>query len=125
MSSTGSSSAAERPSALTVDAQDGRDHASLRLTGDLDLSSAPQFEQALERALATPPKRLTIDLQGLSFVDSCGLRSILTAQRACEQAACALTLIAGEQAKRLFDLTGVSESLPLEDPPGAPGAAPA
>ena len=65
------------------------------------------------------------NLQGLSFVDSCGLRSILTAQRACEQAACALTLIAGEQAKRLFDLTGVSESLPLEDPPGAPGAAPA
>jgi anti-anti-sigma regulatory factor len=56
-------------------------------------------------------------------VDSCGLRSILTAQRECERAGCALTLIAGEQAQRLFDLTGVSESLPLSHPPGAQGTA--
>jgi anti-anti-sigma factor len=118
---TGSSSAAERPDVLTVDVQDGQDGASVQLSGDLDLSSAPQFEQELTALLETPRQRLTIDLQGLAFVDSCGLRAILTAQRECEQAGCALTLIAGEQARRLFDLTGVSESLPLRDPPGAQG----
>lgn len=124
MSGGGSSSAAERPNVLAVDVHDGADGASLQLSGDLDLSSSPQFEQALASVLSTPRQRLTIDLQRLSFVDSCGLRAILAAQRECEQAGCELALIAGEQAKRLFDLTGVSESLPLSDPPGAQGRAP-
>jgi anti-sigma B factor antagonist len=115
----GPSSAAERPDVLTVDIDAGADDARVHLVGDLDLSSSPQFQQELARLLETPRRRLTIDLQGLAFVDSCGLRAILTAQRECEQAGCALTLIAGEQAQRLFDLTGVSASLPLSDPPGA------
>jgi anti-sigma B factor antagonist len=120
----GSSSPDGRTDVLTVDVREGEDGASLHLNGDLDLSSSPQFEQELARVLATQRPRLTIDLQGLSFVDSCGLRAILTAQRECEQAGCALTLIAGEQSQRLFDLTGVSESLPLASPPGAQGRAP-
>jgi anti-sigma B factor antagonist len=120
----GSHSAAERPEVLTVDVRDGGDGASLRLSGDLDLGTSPQFEADLARVLATPRQTLTIDLQGLAFVDSCGLRAILTAQRQCQQASCELTLIAGEQAQRLFDLTGVSDSLPLSDPPGAHGKAP-
>jgi anti-anti-sigma factor len=124
VSAAGSSSAAERPDVLTVDVRVGDDGARVQLSGDLDLSSSPHFEQALARVLATPPPRVTIDLRELAFVDSCGLRAILTAQRECEQASCALTLIAGEQAQRLFDLTGVSDSLPLSDPPGAQGRAP-
>jgi anti-sigma B factor antagonist len=113
---TGGTPGAERPDVLSVDVQRGQDASSVQLRGDLDLSSVPQFEQALLRVLETAPARLTLDLQGLSFLDSCGLRAILTTQRDCEQAGCALTLIAGEQAKRLFDLTGVSETLPLADP---------
>jgi anti-sigma B factor antagonist len=124
VSADGSSSAEVRPDVLAVDVQERDDGASLHLSGDLDLSSSPRFEQELARVLATPRQRLTIDLQGLSFVDSCGLRAILTAQRECERASCALTLIAGEQAQRLFDLTGVSETLPLSHPPGAQGKAP-
>lgn len=124
MNGVGSNSGAERPDVLTVDVRESEDGTRVQLSGDLDLSSSPQFERELARVLATPPARVTIDLQGLAFVDSCGLRAILMAQRDCEQAACALTLIAGEQAQRLFDLTGVSESLPLSDPPGAQGRAP-
>ena len=124
MNTDGSSSAEARPEVLAVEVQERQDGASLSLRGDLDLSSSPQFEQELARVLATPRQRLTIDLQGLSFVDSCGLRAILTAQRECERASCALTLIAGEQSQRLFDLTGVSETLPLSHPPGAQGKAP-
>jgi anti-sigma B factor antagonist len=125
VTAAGSNAAAESPDVLTVDVHEGPDGgASVQLSGDLDLGSSPQFEQELGRLLATPRARMTIDLQGLAFVDSCGLRAILTAQRECEQAGCALTLIAGEQAQRLFDLTGVSESLPLVHPPGAQGRAP-
>jgi anti-anti-sigma factor len=123
VSEVDSSSAAQRPDVLSVVVQEAGESASLRLSGDLDLSSAPQFERALAQVLATPRRQLTIDLQELSFVDSSGLRAILAAQRECEGASCALTLIAGEQARRLFDLTGVSESLPLAAAPRADGTA--
>ena len=125
MSAAKDLSPGERPSALNIDLQRDPAGANLVLAGDLDLSSAGQLEDALSSLLATAPQRLTIDLRPLVFLDSCGLRAILTAHRDCEQAGCALTLIAGEQASRLFELTGVSESLPLAHAPESRSTDPA
>jgi anti-anti-sigma factor len=114
---SGNGPTAERPASLEVRTEEADGSLILRLSGDLDLSSTPEFERAVAWGLDTSPKRLVLDLTGLTFIDSCGLRAILTAQRAGERAQCALSVVPGEQARRLFDLTGVSESLPLTDPP--------
>jgi anti-anti-sigma factor len=116
MSST-SGRAVEQPAALSIAAEETVDGVRLGLSGELDLASAARFERALGRSLRARPARMVLDLSQLSFLDSCGLRALLTAQRACEEADCALTLIAGDPARRLFELTGVAERLPLAEQP--------
>ena len=87
----------------------------LLLRGDLDLATAREFEHRLEEASRNTRGAITVDLTGLSFLDSRGLRAILGAQELCDERGCRLTVIAGEQAQRLFELTGLSERLPLAD----------
>jgi anti-anti-sigma factor len=121
MSSTGASTV-EPGAGLSIAAAETVDGVRLELSGELDLASAPQLERALARAKHGRPATLVLDLRDLSFLDSCGLRELLGAQRACEEAGCALTLIAGAPARRLFELTGVAARLPLAEPPAAADA---
>ena len=60
----------------------------LSLVGDLDLASAPRFVTQAADALRSGARRLFVELEGVSFVDSAGLAALLnvlrraTAQRA-------------------------------------------
>jgi anti-anti-sigma factor len=56
-----------------------------------------------------------VDLRNLDFMDSRGLRAIIAAHRTCDDGGCPLLVLPGEQARRLFDLTGVSEMLALAE----------
>ena len=49
----------------------------MRLSGELDLCSAPQLRQALDDAAARTPARVVLDLGGLTFIDAAGIRAIL------------------------------------------------
>jgi len=109
-----------RPEAMAVDriaieTEHSAEGLRLLLRGDLDLATAREFEHRLEEASRKAPAAITVDLTGLSFLDSRGLRAILGAQQLCDERGCRLTVIASEQAQRLFDLTGLSERLPLAD----------
>lgn len=118
MSSTRASTV-EPGAGLSIAAAETVDGVRLELSGELDLASAPQLERALARAKHGRPATLVLDLRDLSFLDSCGLRELLGTQRACEEAGCSLTLIAGAPARRLFELTGVAARVPLAEPPAA------
>jgi anti-sigma B factor antagonist len=113
--SKGSARAAAQSTAFSVVADATNDGLRLSLCGDLDLSSVPEFERAVLRARRARPSTLVLDLRRLSFLDSCGLRAVLSVHRSCAPGGPALSVIAGEQARRMFDLTGVAESLPLSD----------
>ena len=47
--------------------------------GELDLATTPAFTAALSEALDDERQTLTIDLSGVTFCDSTGLRALLTA----------------------------------------------
>jgi anti-sigma B factor antagonist len=52
------------------------------VTGQLDMSTAPQLERALIDEAEHP--RLVVDLAGLTFCDSIGLSTLVVAQRSCQ-----------------------------------------
>lgn len=99
---------------LGVDTQifDGR--AVLRLTGELDLSTVPSAEESLNRLEDETADDLVIDLSDLTFMDSTGLRFILSA---CARAATAARLIhivpGPEPVHRVFRLTLLEDRLPF------------
>ena len=79
----------------------------IALAEELDLAGAATLEQALG-AIDAPA--LVVDLRGLEFMDSSGLRAIvLSAQRA-QDAGRRFALIAGAaQVMRVFDITRMRE----------------
>jgi anti-anti-sigma factor len=87
----------------------------LRLTGELDMSSAPAVDAAVERICAAgAAEALVLDLAPLTFMDSSGLRTVLIAQSLCAESGVELRLIPGRaQVQRLFEITGLQRELPL------------
>jgi anti-anti-sigma factor len=51
------------------------------LTGELDASSAAKFKTVIEEIAGQKPKRLVLNLEGLSFMASAGLRVLVFAKQ--------------------------------------------
>jgi anti-sigma B factor antagonist len=74
----------------------------LRLVGEVDLATAPKLEAAIER-IAAEGAELTLDLRGVTFIDSTGLRLLTVQSRRFEQAGVDFELIPGPpHIQRLF-----------------------
>lgn len=88
----------------------------LSLAGELDITSAGGLEQRLQALLEQDrTSRIVLDLGGLSFIDSTGLRAIVIGADACKSRGCELLLVPGPPAvQRLFELTGLIDVLPFE-----------
>lgn len=52
------------------------------LTGKLDAATAPELNPKLQAVLESPVKVLVMNLEGLSYISSAGLRSLFIAQQA-------------------------------------------
>jgi anti-sigma B factor antagonist len=57
----------------------------VRVTGELDLATAPRLEAALDEVLAAAPVTVLLGLDDVDFVDSTGLRVIVRARRAFDE----------------------------------------
>ena len=88
----------------------------LVMSGELDLSSAPQLDATvLElRPIEAP---LTIDAAGLTFVDSAGLRALTALRRmAIEDSGISVTLEGCPDAlRRLLTLSGLADAFGVSD----------
>jgi anti-anti-sigma factor len=103
---------------LELDTDQGDSRASLALRGELDISSAPALEEALGRLEAGRPSLLVIDLRGLEFMDSTGLRTIVSADQRARDAGRRLAIVRGPEAvDRIFNVTRLDERLELVDDP--------
>jgi anti-anti-sigma factor len=86
--------------------------------GELDIATAPQFEEAIIAATSEPVSELVLDLRGLTFMDSTGLRTLAQANLKAEQAGTALSIWRGSrQIERVLEISGLGPLLPLADPP--------
>jgi anti-sigma B factor antagonist len=99
---------------FTVEVGDGADGSVVAPRGELDLATQGALREALERQAAKGP--VTLDLSGLRFIDTSGLRLILETAEAARRDGFAFTVLPGGPAvQRLFDLAGVTELVPFRD----------
>jgi anti-anti-sigma factor len=106
------------PFDLTLSEQTGAVH--VTLTGELDISTAPRLEEAMRRAEAELPGLLVIDLSQLDFMDSTGLRLLVTADERARAGGRRLVLIRGnDMIQRVLHLTRLDERLEIVPNPGA------
>jgi anti-sigma B factor antagonist len=91
----------------------------VRLQGELDLATAPLLEKAIE-GIDPDSSIVVLDLQGLNFIDSTGLRTFLAAkERVCERGGELAVTRGSPQVQRLLALTRADEHLHVITSPDA------
>ena len=101
----------------------GESTAQVVLTGELDITTYADAEQQVTDAEQTAPALVIIDLAGLQFVDSTGVRLVLSAdQRAREQGRQLAIRLGDGAARRVFAALGLLDKLDVLDaqPSGPP-----
>jgi anti-anti-sigma factor len=81
----------------------------LALHGRIDAPSADGVKQKLLAAVASPPVRVVVDLTGVDYISSIGLRGLLEARRkAADLHGMFLLCGMAEHVREVFDLSGLS-----------------
>jgi anti-anti-sigma factor len=102
---------------LRIDVRQETDRVIVALEGELDMANAPLLQSAIE-ADEIAGKTLVLDLDQLHFIDSTGLRIILSARERCMRAGQEFAITRGsEQVQRLLSVTGVAEHLRMISAP--------
>ena len=91
----------------------------LRVSGELDLRSAPLFQEALERAVTAAEraegpasKVLVVDLSEAEFMDSAGISTLIRSTQRFEDSGGEIRLVVlGGEVLRLLEVTGLDEAL--------------
>jgi anti-sigma B factor antagonist len=88
-------------------------------TGELDLSGAAVLEGELERLAAEPELgTVVLDMRGLEFMDSSGLRLVVLADMRAREAGRRFVLVRGsETVHRVFEITRMADRLDFVSDP--------
>jgi anti-anti-sigma factor len=82
-------------------------------SGELDLATVDDLDAVIADAI-DDAQHLVLDLSELEFIDTSGLRCILSQQAESERRGRRFTLVAGSpEIQRLFDVAGVADRLPF------------
>jgi anti-anti-sigma factor len=94
--------------------RDGLVH--VALVGELDLSTVAKVQEELRRVEASSPATLVVDLSKLTFLDSTGLRCIVTADERARAEGRRIVIVRGPNAvQRVFAITRLEERLEMVD----------
>jgi anti-anti-sigma factor len=103
------------PAELEVTHRVEGDRLIVTVTGELDLHSATALQRDVD-ALSPFPHPVTLDLGGVGFIDSTGIRALLAVNaRATETTGSPVTIAnPTESTRRLLELTGIDRVFQLE-----------
>ena len=88
--------------------------------GELDIATVPALEGPFDAAAASDAESILVDLAGITFVDSTGLRLLIRMTEKCDGGR--LRIRTSATVDRLLEITGLLDQLPLVREEQAPGA---
>lgn len=88
------------------------------LVGELDIASAPRFEEGMAEIERDTPGTLVLDLRKVDFIDSTGLRAVIAADERARAAGRRFVVVRGPAAvERVFSVTQLDQRLDIVDDP--------
>jgi len=84
------------------------DGTTLRVGGEIDLTSAPKLDEEIQSLIEQSVTKLTLDLSSVAFMDSTGLRVLLKASKLLEGHGGKVVLRKpSEPVRRLLEVSGL------------------
>jgi anti-sigma B factor antagonist len=97
---------------LRVEIAPDRERVTVRAGGEIDLSTAPAIEGPLLELLDRGFKQVVLDLQGVRFMDSSGIRVLINAHQHAEALGASLSILVGtSRIRQTLELSGAIEYL--------------
>lgn len=92
----------------------------LTISGELDLSTAPDLERQLEQAMGDPQASIMLDLGNCEFIDSTGIALIVRAWQRIDRnegdgGGRLVLCCVNHQVRRLLEITGVESSISMHE----------
>jgi anti-anti-sigma factor len=93
----------------------GEDLRRIMISGRLDTHGANEVAPRLEELTAAPKKGVVVDLSGVEFLASAGVRALITSAKAVKNRGGRLVLVSGETPTVLFSLrtAGIDHLIPV------------
>lgn len=97
-------------------AMDGDGIVAVAIAGELDLADEARMDLAIDFVVGLEIPSVLIDLTRCEFVDATGLRMLLRAQQRIERSGARLAVLSPlPRVRRVMDITGVSDRLPMAE----------
>lgn len=92
-----------------------RERAVVRPSGEVDIATAGQLQEAVIKRLNRGCAHVVVDLRAVTFLDSSGISALIAChRRAQELAAVVAFIVGGGCTRRVLELTGVIDYVNLE-----------
>lgn len=99
---------------LTLSTSSLGDRAVVSVSGEVDLATAGELSDYALEALRTVSPHVVVDLTDVTFMDSTGIKSLITIDRRTALAGGSFSLVGPSRSvRKLLTLTGLDETFPV------------
>jgi anti-sigma B factor antagonist len=98
---------------MTIQTIKNEDALTVSVTGRLDTTTSPELDEELKKSL-DGIRDLTMDLEGLEYISSAGLRILLSTQKTMNQQGTMKLINVSSMVMDVFEVTGFADILTIE-----------
>ena len=98
---------------MTIEIKRNAEEVVIELVGRLDTNTAPALDKTISEDVSDS-QNLVLDLKGLEYISSAGLRVLLAAQKKMQKSGSLKLINVREIIMDVFDMTGFADILTIE-----------
>ena len=98
---------------MTIDIKKSQEQTTLEIVGRVDTITAPALEKTINEDIGDA-KHLILDVKGMEYISSAGLRVLLGAQKKMQKLGSMKVIHVCEAVMEVFEMTGFTDILSIE-----------
>ena len=98
---------------MTIEIKKSAEETIIEIVGRLDTTTAPALDKTIQEDLGDV-KHLILDVQGMEYISSAGLRVLLSAQKKMQKLGSMKVIHVCETVMEVFQMTGFADILTIE-----------
>ena len=98
---------------MTIEIKKNQEETIIEIVGRLDTITAPALDKTINEDIGDT-KNLVLDVKGMEYISSAGLRVLLTAQKKMQKVGSMKVTGVCEEVMEIFEMTGFADILVIE-----------